>query len=77
MEHKGNPIGLIIWCIVCNVLHLETVMGGIMAISWEQAYFSNREVNSMHFTESASILGLFVVGAMIPSVVTMTTGTEF
>ena len=28
-------------------------------------------------TESASILGLFVVGAMIPSVVTMTTGLKF
>ncbi len=48
-----------------------------MAISWEQAFISAIGSKLNAFTESASILGLFVVGAMIPSVVTMTTGLNF
>ena len=77
MGTKGNPIGLIIWCVLYAIFY-------IWRLSWWNygyklgANFISAIGNKLSaFTESASILGLFVVGAMIPSVVTMTTGLKF
>ena len=77
MGTKGNPIGLIIWCTLYVVFY-------IWRLSWWNygyklgASFISAIGNKLNaFTECASILGLFVVGAMIPSVVTMTTGLKF
>ena len=66
-----------IWCVLYAIFY-------IWRLSWWNygyklgANFISAIGNKLSaFTESASILGLFVVGAMIPSVVTMTTGLKF
>ncbi|WP_406827414.1 PTS system mannose/fructose/sorbose family transporter subunit IID [Pediococcus inopinatus] len=77
MAIKGNPLGAIIW-FLCNIAFFFVKV-------WftRLGYFSGTKlITSLGdrisiFTESASIMGLTVVGALIASVVTVTTPITF
>lgn len=77
MAVKGNPLGAIIW-FLCNIAFF---FGKVWLTSL--GYFSGTKlITSLGerisiFTESASIMGLTVVGALVASVVKVTTPITF
>lgn len=77
MGTQGNPIGLIIWCVLYVMFYIWRLSWWNYGYKLGASFISAIGSKLNAFTESASILGLFVVGAMIPSVVTMTTGLNF
>ncbi len=77
MGLQGNPIGAIIWFIL-NIAFLFVRfklfdLGYTSGLKMITALGDKLSV----FTEAASIMGLTVVGALIPSVIRMTVGLEF
>lgn len=77
MGLQGNPTGAIIWLIV-NIL---VFMLRIKIFEWGYAT-GTRLVTDLGsklnaFTEAASIMGLTVIGALIPSVIKMNLATKF
>ncbi len=77
MAKSGNPIGMFLWIAVELALFI-----------WKLSFFNYGYKFGVHvltqfgekiniFTEAASILGLTVVGALIPTVVTLQTGLTF
>lgn len=78
MAQSGSPVGLIIQLIV-NILTLPL----LKVVTWNIGYkFGSALITTLAdkiaaFTESASILGLTVVGALIPTVVSIKTGLAF
>ena len=77
MGQKGNPVGLIIWCAIYLVFYLWRVTWWNYGYKLGTNFISSIGNKLNTFTECASILGLFVVGGMIPSVVAMSTGLKF
>lgn len=77
MGMRGNPAGLIIWSLLYFVFFLWR------STWWNYGYKLGANLISSlgnqlsAFTQAASILGLFVVGAMIPTTVKLSTGLEF
>ncbi len=77
MALEGNPIGAIIWFLL-NVFFLF-----VRFKLFDMGYDSGLKLITAlgdklsTFTEAASMMGLTVVGALIPSVVRMTVGLEF
>ena len=72
MAKEGNPLGVIVWLLVyviCFILRTRLV---------EFGYYQGLKIVTQFgkqlgaFTEAASVLGLMVVGALIPSVINVT-----
>ncbi len=78
MAHGGNPAGIILWLPVAILS-----IGVLKVYSWHIGYrFGAALITTLAdkisaFTEAASILGLTVVGALIPAVVVIKTGITF
>lgn len=77
MALKGNPIGLIFW-IILNIFFFA-VRTRLFEVGYNQGMkiFNQFGKQLTIFTEAASVLGLVVVGALIPSVVTVTCPLNF
>lgn len=77
MGLQGNPTGAIIW-FVLNVFFLF-VRFRLFDLGYDSGLklISSLGDKLSVFTEAASMMGLTVVGALIPSVVKMTVGLEF
>lgn len=77
MAQEGNPIGMIAWCIYGIVIGFIR----IRAVSW--GYKGGLKIVKEFgqklsiFTNAISVLGLTVVGALIPSLVNVTTPLTF
>ncbi len=77
MAQQGNPLGAIIW-FICNV-----IFWFVKAKMFEVGYTSGTKLITglgkklAVFTEAASIMGLSVVGALIASSISITTGLNF
>lgn len=77
MALKGNPVGLIIWVL------LNLVFFAIRIHLFEIGYNQGMKIISQFskelsvFTEAVSVLGLTVIGALIPSVVTVTCPLQY
>lgn len=77
MAQEGNPLGMIVWCIYGLILGFVRVK----SVSW--GYQGGLKlVNELGkklsvFTNSISAMGLTVVGALIPSLVKVTTPLVF
>lgn len=77
MGMKGNPIGLLIY-ILANIFLFVTKFW-----FWDYGYRMGTKMISTlsgklaSFTEAASVLGLTVVGALIPTVISFTTSLTF
>lgn len=74
---KGNPAGLIAW-IIMNIFFF-IVRTRLFEVGYNQGMkiFNEYGKQLTIFTEAASVLGLVVVGALIPSVVTVTCPLSF
>lgn len=77
MAQQGNPLGAIVW-LICNF-----IFWFVKAKLFEIGYTSGTKLITglgdklKTFTEAASIMGLSVVGALIATSVSVTTGAEF
>lgn len=69
MALEGNPIGIFLW-IAFNILRLFC-MKKFMTIGYEQGSKLVGSIGGMlkNITEAANILGIVVVGALVPSVI--------
>ena len=65
MGTQGNPIGLIIWCVLYVMFYIWRLSWWNYGYKLGASFISAIGSKLNAFTESASILGLFVVGAMI------------
>lgn len=77
MGQEGNPAGLIIWSVIYFVFWLWRTTWWNYGYKLGTNFISNIGTQLNAFTEAASILGLFVVGAMIPTTVVLKTGLTF
>ncbi len=77
MGQEGNPAGLIIWSLIYFVFFFWRSTWWNYGYKMGSNLISKMGAKMNAFTEAASILGLFVVGAMIPSVVNIKTGLVF
>jgi PTS system mannose-specific IID component len=77
MGKNGNPIGLIIWSIVYALLFIWRSTWWNYGYKMGSNFITNMGNQLNAFTEAASILGLTVVGAMIPTIVSLNTGLIF
>lgn len=77
MGQKGNPVGLIIWTLLYLVFWVWRTTWWNYGYKMGATFISNVGTQLNAFTEAASILGLFVVGAMIPTTVVVNTGLKF
>lgn len=77
MGQNGNPIGVIIWSIAYVALWIWRMHWWNYGYKMGASFISTISGQLNAFTEVASILGLFVVGAMIPSTVILKTGLAF
>lgn len=77
MGLEGNPIGAVIW-MVLNVCFLF-LRFKLFDLGYESGLKLITALGDklQTFTQAASIMGLTVVGALIPSVIHMTVGLEF
>jgi Phosphotransferase system, mannose/fructose/N-acetylgalactosamine-specific component IID len=77
MAIKGNPTGMIAW-IIMNIFFF-IVRTRLFEVGYNQGMkiFTKFSKELTIFTEAASVLGLVVVGALIPSVVTVTCPLSF
>lgn len=77
MGQEGNPAGLVIWSVLFFALFLWRSTWWNYGYKMGTSLITELGSKLSAFTEAASILGLFVVGAMIPSVVSIQTGLQF
>lgn len=77
MGQQGNPAGLIIWTIAYLLLWFWRTTWWNYGYKIGASFFSGMSSQISAFTEAASILGLTVVGAMIPTTVVLRTGLSF
>lgn len=77
MAQQGNPLGAIIW-FICNIA-FWFVKSKMFEIGYTSGtkLITNLGQKLTAFTEAASIMGLSVVGALIATSITMTTGLNF
>lgn len=77
MAQEGNPVGIFLWLAVGLVIFWWSLN------NWKTGYkFGTSLITTLAdkipvFTEAMSVLGLTVVGALIPSVVSITVGLTF
>lgn len=77
MAQEGNPVGMFLWLAVGLVIFWWSLN------NWKTGYkFGTSLITTLAdkipvFTEAMSVLGLTVVGALIPSVVSITVGLTF
>ena len=77
MVQEGNPVGIFLWLAVGLVIFWWSLN------NWKTGYkFGTSLITTLAdkipvFTEAMSVLGLTVVGALIPSVVSITVGLTF
>lgn len=77
MGKDGNPIGVIIWSLLYLVFFFWRSTWWNYGYKLGANFLSSLGNKLSAFTQAASILGLFVVGAMIPTTVKLSTGLEF
>jgi mannose PTS system EIID component len=77
MGVKGNPIGMIIWSLLYFFFFLWRSTWWNYGYKMGAHFISSLGNQLNAFTEAASILGLFVVGAMISTTVKLNTGITF
>lgn len=77
MGIEGNPVGLIAWCLL--TLAFFFIRPRLVEVGYNQGLkIVNQFGNQLNaFTEAASVLGLAVVGALIPSVINISTPFKF
>lgn len=77
MAQEGNPVGMLIWCvygIIVGVLRIKSVSWGYKGgLKIVKEFGQKLSV----FTNAISVMGLTVVGALIPSLVNVTTPLTF
>ena len=77
MAQQGNPIGMIIWIAFCLAIFFWRIHWFNYGYKFGIHVITNLGQQLNAFTEAASVLGLSVVGALIPSVVVLKTGLTF
>ena len=77
MAQAGNPVGMFIWLFVALFVVLLKVKSWNIGYKFGAALITTLADKVSAFTEAASILGLTVVGALIPTVVKINTGLTF
>lgn len=77
MAQQGNPLGAIIW-FICNVI-FWFVKSKFFKVGYTSGtkLITNLGSKLTAFTEAASIMGLSVVGALVASSISITTGLNF
>lgn len=77
MAIQGNPVGLIAWLLLNVFFFIVRIRMFEVGYNQGMKLFNKFSKQLVIFTEAASVLGLVVVGALIPSVVTVTCPLSF
>lgn len=77
MAQSGNPFGALLWLVLNFCIFIWVSRSWSLGYRFGTSLISTLADKISIFTESAAILGLTVVGALIPSVVKITMGLSF
>ncbi len=77
MAQAGNPVGILIWIALWTVTWVWKIHNWNLGYKFGAQLITNMADKIAVFTESVSILGLMVVGALIPATVVIHTPLTF